>query len=119
MDRLSNASAWESAWYPGEAPGEARGSWLGGFSFPLLSLADALSLLCPWVSDEVFYSVISFNEASEDTGFQCFPSSAAVGYYTGRFVFSFSPAFLCIIHARGCQNKGRPELTDRRQHVRI
>jgi len=30
---------------------------------------DALFLLCPWFSHEVFYTVMSFNEASENLGF--------------------------------------------------
>jgi len=48
---LSEAPAWESAWYPGEAPGESGGSWLTVFlSLSLLSLEDALFLLCPWFS---------------------------------------------------------------------
>ena len=53
IDGLSNGSAWESAWYPGEAH---RG-WLNRFlSLFFLSLVDALFLLCPWFSHEVFFT---------------------------------------------------------------
>jgi len=49
----------------------------------------------------VFYTVMSFNEASEDTGFFNIFPPAAVCFCTDRFVFSFSPAFLCIFRTRG------------------
>jgi len=44
------------------------GGSTGFLSLSFLSLEDALFLLCPWFSHEVFYMVMSFNEASEDTG---------------------------------------------------
>jgi len=44
---------------------------------------------------------MSFNEASEDTGFFNIFPPAAVCLCTGRFVFSFSPAFLCILRTGG------------------
>ena len=43
-------------------------------SLSFLSLVDALFLLCRWFSHEVFYTVMSFNEASKDTGFSRFYS---------------------------------------------
>jgi len=54
-------------------------------SLSFLSLVDALFLLCLWFSQEVFYTVMSFNEVSEDTGI--FP--AAICFCTGHFVFSY------------------------------
>jgi len=56
------------------------------------------------VFHEVFYTVMSFNEASEDTWFHCFCFSSlllTICCYTGRFIFSFSPAFLYIFRTRG------------------
>lgn len=43
-------------------------------SIPLsvLSLLDAVIILREWVSHETFYTVVSFNEAPEDTGFHYF-----------------------------------------------
>ena len=102
MDRFSYGSAWKSAWYPGEVSGEAHGGWLTGFlSLSFLSLVDALFLLCSWFSHEVFYSVMSFNKASKDTGFFNIVPPATVCFCTGRSIFSFSPAFLCIFRTRG------------------
>ena len=107
--RFSYGSACESAWYLGKFFGVERvaGGYAGFLSLSFLfSLEDALFLLCPWFSHEVFYTVTSFNEASGDTGFSMFFnvflfSSAAVCCYTGGFLFSFSPAFLCIFRTRG------------------
>ena len=82
IDRPSEVPAWESAWYPGEAPGESGGSWLTFFlSLSLLSLEDALFLLCPWFSLQGFYTFMSFNEASEDLGFHCHFSFLTVILY--------------------------------------
>jgi len=48
-----------------------------------------------------FYVVMSFNEASEDTGFHYFCFFSLLLFVTiGDFVFSFSPVFLCIFHMR-------------------
>ena len=45
------------------------------FLFVPFSLKDVLFLQCPQFSHEVFYTVMSVNEASEDTGiFQYFSS---------------------------------------------
>jgi len=49
-----------------------------------------LFLLCPWFSHEVFYTVISFNEASKDTGFHCFCFSS-LQLFVAILAVSFSP----------------------------
>ena len=57
-----------------------------------LSLVDALFLLCPWFSHEVFYTVMSFNEPSKDTGFSMFFSLLLLVAVLDFYFFSFSPA---------------------------
>ena len=65
-------------------------------------MEDALFLLCPWFSHEVFYTVMSFNEASEDTGFTVFSSAADCCYSPGSEIHSPLPSsFLCIFRTRG------------------
>jgi hypothetical protein len=67
-------------------------------SLSFLSLEDALFLLCPWFSHEVFYTVMCFNEASEDTGI-------SVAFY-GVCVSPSLPGVFCT---RGSVRFGRPE----------
>jgi len=94
MDRSSIGSAWELAWYPGEAPGEAQADGSTGLlSLSLISLVDALFLLCPWFSHEGFYTDISFNEASEDTGVSLFFSPLLL--FVAILPISISPFLLC------------------------
>ena len=89
----------------GEASGETRGGWLNRFSFPLSFLVDALFLLCPWFSHQVFYTVMGFNEASEVTGFfNVFLFCCCLLQY-----WQFPFLFLSFL----CQNDGRPQMTDR------
>ena len=93
----------------------------------LFSLEDALFLLCPWFSHEVFYTVMSFNEASEDTGYHCFLLCCCLLLcWTFPFLF-LSCVPLHLPYEGKCQNNGRPEMTvrrrrpemtDRRRHVR-
>ena len=95
MDRSSIGSAWELAWYPGEAPGEAQADGSTGLlSLSLISLVDALFLLCPWFSHEGFYTDISFNEASEDTGVSLFFSPLLL--FVAILPISISPFLLGI-----------------------
>jgi len=71
---------------------------------------------------------MSFNEASEDTGFFNIFPPAAVSCYTGRFGFLFlSYVPLHLPYVGKCQNNEGPdttdrircpEVTDRRQHSR-
>jgi len=94
MDRSSIGSAWELAWYPGEASGEAQADGSTGFlSLSLISLVDALFLLCPWFSHEVFYTVMSFNEASKDTGVSLFSSPLLL--FVAILPVSIAPFLLC------------------------
>jgi len=94
MDRSSIGSAWELAWYPGEASGEAQADGSTGFlSLSLISLVDALLLLCLWFSHEGFYMVMSFNKASEDTGFHCF-CFFSLQLFVAILAVSFSPYLL-------------------------
>jgi hypothetical protein len=74
MDRFSSWSAY------GNGLASTESFWRSArevvpISFLLLSFVsweDALLLLCPWFSHEVFYTVISLNEAPEETGAPCF-----------------------------------------------
>jgi hypothetical protein len=70
-------------------------------SLSFLSLEDALFLLCPWFSHEVFYTVMSFNEASEDTGDLCFSLLLFVAILTVPGSPSPSLVFLYICRTRG------------------
>ena len=54
---------------------------------------DALFLLCLWFSHEVFYTVMSFHEASEDTGFHCF-CFFSLQLFVAILAVSFSPSLL-------------------------
>jgi len=127
MGRFSYGSAWESAWYPGEASGEAHGGWFEQVFFPSpFFLWWMHSFSCPWFSHEVFYTVMSFNEASEDTGFFQYFSSSLLLYWPFHFLF-LSCVPLHLPYEGKCQNNGRqdmtdrrrrPEMTDRRRHVR-
>jgi len=68
--------------------------WLNRFlSLFFLSLVDALFRLCPWFSQEVFNTVMSFNEASEDTGFHCF-CFFSLQLFVAILAVSFSPSLL-------------------------
>jgi len=83
---------------PGNQPGikgklpvkHLAGGLTGFLSLSFLSLVDALFLLCPWFSHEVFYTVMSFNEASEDTGFYCF-CFFSQQLFVALLAVSFSP----------------------------
>jgi len=71
------------------------------FSLSFLSLVDALFPLCPWFSMRFLHTVMSFNEASEDSGvFNIFPPSLFFAILAVSF-FSFSSAFLYIFRTRG------------------
>ena len=74
---------------------------------------DALILLYPWVSRELFHTVMSFNEASEDTGFHCFSSSAAVAVMLAfSYSLSLLPSFTPSVRG-DCQEDDHLETTDR------
>ena len=82
------------AWYPGEASGEAQADGSTGFlSLSLIPLVDALFLLCPWFSHEIFYTVMSFNKAPEDTGVSLFFSPLLL--FVAILPISISPSLLC------------------------
>jgi len=85
------------------------------FLHSFLSLEDAFFLLYPWFSHEDFYTVMSFNEASEDTRDLCF-SLAVCGYsHCSGLSVSFTHFPLHLPNEGKCQNTGRPEMTDRRR----
>jgi len=97
---LCYRSARESARYPGEASDEAGGKRFkasGSNKVPshsALPLEDALFLLCPLFSHEVFYTVTSFIEASGDTGFHCFYFAAIFCHSHCSELYSLFPSFL-------------------------
>ena len=93
MDRSSIGSAWELAWYPEDASSKAQADGLTGFlSLSLISLVDALFLLCPWFSYEVFYMILSFNKAYKDTGVLLFFSDLPL--FVAILSLSISPFLL-------------------------
>ena len=101
------------------------------FSFPLLSFfggccpastgtrrPHSFSYIC-FFSQDVFYTVVSFNEASEDTVFSIFflLYCCLLLYWLLRFLFlTWVP--LHPPYEGKCQNNERLGMADRRQHVR-
>ena len=64
-----------------------------------------------------FYTVMSFNEASEDTELPMFFLCCLFLYWQFPFLF-LACLPLHLPYEGKCQNDGRPEMTDRSQHVR-